>query len=135
MPWQPAAIVYPDAELVLTGRLRTELAARPELYAASAFVSNSVPNPRRDYMVIIRRDGGPEGELRDQARISLQVWAKTEKDANDLARLVVALTKTFADGSPIVAVVPNSGPMAIPDESGQPLRYIVADFHTRGDAL
>lgn len=132
MPWQPAAIIYPDVELVLTQRLRAALAARSETYAQNVYVSNTVPTTRHDRMLIVRRDGGLEGSVRDQARVSFQVWAMTEQDATDLARLVVALTKTLVDGAPILRVVPQSGPTPIADPSGQPLRYLVAEFHTRG---
>jgi hypothetical protein len=141
MPWQPANLVYPDIELVLTGRFRAALAARTEPYAQNVFVSNSIPGAdqggRRDRMVIVRRDGGTQAEMRDRPRVSLSVWAMTDQDATDLARLVLALAPSFADGNPIISVPVGSitGPTPIPDESGQPLRYIVAEFHTRGVAL
>lgn len=134
MPWQPAAVVYPDIELLLTQRLRVALADRAEPYAAGVYVSNSIPNPRRDRMVVVRRDGGTQAEMRDRPRVSLRVWATTKEDAADLARLVVALCRWLPDGDPIVAVpdVGISGPYAIPDESGQPLQYAVIEVHTRG---
>lgn len=134
MPWQPAAIIYPDIELALTGRIRAALAARPETYAAEVYVANTVPNPRRDRMVIVRRDGGTQTGVRDRPRVSLRIWATSEKEANDLARLVIALCQTFADGAPVLAVPVDAitGPTPIPDESGQPMRYVVAEFHTRG---
>jgi hypothetical protein len=135
MPWQPTGILFPDIELELTGRYRAALAARAEPYAADVFVSNAVPSARRDRMVIVRRDGGTEAEFRDRPRVSLRVWATTEKDVNDLARLVRALAPTFADGDPIVAVPLNarSGPVPVADESGQPLRLLNIEFHTRGE--
>lgn len=134
MSWQSATVVYPDIELVLTGRYRTALEAREEAYAGNVFVSNSIPPTRRDRMVVVRRDGGLQGEMRDQPRVSIRVWAKTEQDATDLARLVMALAPTFADGDPIVAVptTGRSGPSPVPDESGQPLRLMNIEFHTRG---
>jgi hypothetical protein len=139
MPWQSAPLVYPDIEMVLAGRYRAALAARAETYAQDVFVSNAIPGDaaggRRPRMVIVRRDGGAEGEARDQARVSVQVWATTEREATDLARLVAAVTRTFADGSPILRIVPQSGPTSVTDPSGQPLRYIVAEFHTRGVRL
>lgn len=135
MPWQPTAVIYPDVELLLSQRVRAALTGRPEAYAQSVYISNTVPNPRRDRMVIVRRDGGNEGEMRDRARVSLQIWAIKAQEATDLARLVAALCKTFQDGDPIVSVVPLSGPTAIDDPSGQPLRYITAEFHTRGEVV
>jgi hypothetical protein len=137
MPWQPAAIVYPDIELTLTGRYRTALAARDEPYTTEVYVSNTVPPTRRDRMVIVRRDGGTQAEMRDRPRVSLRVWATSEQDANDLANLVMALAPSFADGDPVVSVPINgrSGPFPVADESGQPLRQMTIEFHTRGSQL
>src|SRR5690349_24178268 len=134
MSWQPAAVVFPDIELVLTGRYRTALADRDEAYAANVYVSNTVPATRRDRMVIVRRDGGLQGEMRDQPRVTVRVFAKTEADATNLAALVMALAPSFADGAPIVAVPTSgrSGPFPVADESGQPLRLMNIEFHTRG---
>ena len=134
MPWQPLGIVFPDIELVLTGRYRTALATRTEPYAAGVYVSNTVPTTRRDRMVIVRRDGGTQAEMRDRPRVNIRVWAKTEQDATNLAALVMALAPTFVDGSPIVACPTEgrSGPFPVADESGQPLRMMTIEFHTRG---
>lgn len=136
MPWQPAAIIYPDVELLLCDYLRTRLAARPEPYAAGVYVGITIPGTRRDRMVIPRRDGGTEGEMRDQARLSFQIFAKSEQDANDLARLVLALLRAMPATVPaVIHVSVQSGPTVIPDESGQPMRYVVAEVHTRGADL
>lgn len=137
MTWQPATVLYPDIELTLTGLYRTALAARAEPYAQDVYVSNTVPATRRDRMLIVRRDGGLQGELRDQPRISMRVWAQTEQDANDLARLVMALAPSFADGDPIISVPTDgrSGPFPVPDESGDHLRQMTVEFHTRGEQL
>lgn len=88
-------------------------------------------------MLVIRRDGGLQGEMRDQPRVTLLVWAESEQGATDLARLVMALAPTLADGSPIIAVPTNgrSGPYPVADDSGQPLRQMSIEFHTRGVQL
>lgn len=137
MTWQPASVIYPDIELVLTGRYRDALAARTESYASGVYVSNAVPAARRDRMVIVRRDGGTQDELRDRPRVSLRVWATTEKDASDLAALVMALAPTFADGAPILAAPTSgrSGPFPVADASNQPMRMMNIEFHTRGSQL
>lgn len=134
MTWQPSAIIFPDIELVLTGRYRAALSTRAESFASNVYVSNKVPSTRRDRMVILRRDGGTQAEMRDRPRVTLQVWAMTEKDADDLARLVMALAPSFADGSPIISVPLNgrSGPYPVADESSQYLRAMSIEFHTRG---
>lgn len=136
MPWQPAAIVYPDIELELTARYRAAFAARD---IDIDWIGNTVPNPRRDRMLVIRRDGGTQTGVRDRPRVSLRVWAATgkEQDATDLAALVMALAPLFADGAPIVAVPTEgrSGPWPVPDESDQPLRQMTIEFHMRGEQI
>lgn len=135
MTWKQPGMVYPDIELVLGGRIRAALSARPETGTDDVLVSNRVPNPRRRRMVIVRRDGGTESGLRDRPRVSIRVWAENEKAVNDLALLVAAIVRGTPDGAPILSSVKQSGPTPIPDESDQPLRYLVFDLATRGVQL
>lgn len=137
MPWQPLGLIFPDIELVLTGRFRSALAGRTEPFAQDVYVANKVPAQRRNRMLIVRRDGGTQAEMRDRPRVTFLVWADTEQEADDLARLVMALAPTFVDGSPIV-VAPTSGrsgPYPVADESPQFLRQASIEFHTRGVPL
>jgi hypothetical protein len=85
-------------------------------------------------MVIVRRDGGTQAEMRDRPRVSIRIWATTEADATNLAALVMALAPTFADGAPILAVPTRgrAGPFPVADKSGQQLRLMNVEFHTRG---
>lgn len=132
MTLQPVGVLFPDAELWATTHLRAALSDRAESYATGAFVSNAVPTTRRDRMVIVRRDGGADDGLFDHPRLSVQTWAKTEQDATDLARLVSALMRTLPGDGVCTSVRKNSGPNAVPDPSGQPLRYQVFDVTLRG---
>lgn len=136
MTWQPALVRFPDTELVLCQLLRDALAARTEPYAAEVYVGNTVPNPRRERMVTVRRDGGPRVEgLLEAAQVGVNVWASTEQEVNDLARLVRALLWASPTGKPVCRVNDISGPVAIPDESGQPLRYLTFEITMRGEPL
>jgi hypothetical protein len=132
MPWQPSRVLYPDVELVLTAYFRTVL---PAVDQNDVYVSNAMPSQRRDRMVLVRRDGGTVSGMRDRPRVSIRVWDTTEQGVTDLARMVLALALAAADGDPVLQVVPQSGPTPVTDESGQPLRLIVAEFHTRGEPL
>lgn len=149
MTWQPAAVLYPDVELWGTGYLRTALAARTEPYAQDVWVDNQRPSkddftraalgPYPKRMVVLRRDGGQVTGLRDNARLSARVYvAKDIRDAGqqatDLARLVVALFLTAADGAPVLRVGHQSGPVPVPDDSG-PLMYLLFEIATRGESL
>lgn len=129
MPWQPAPMLYPDAELVLTTALRAALTA----YGRSdVFVSRSVSTTRP--LVVLTRDGGAAGVLRDRPRIRIRTFAATAQAATDLARLVNALLMDLPGSSGILRAEILSGPYEIPDASG-PLRYALAEVHLRGEAL
>lgn len=135
MTLQPTPIVFPDAELWLTGALRSLLHARDEDYASDAFVSNAVPATRRDFMVIVRRDGGLAAGLFDNPRYGINVWATTEQKANDLLRLVTGLLPLLPGDGTCVRVGAPNGVVPIPDESKQPRRYFTFDARLRGTPL
>lgn len=129
-------VVQPDVELWATGWLRQALAGRPEPYAAGVYVSNTVPAPRRDRMVVVRRDGGLRLDLlREVARLGVQVWATTEQDATDLARLVAGLLWAAPNGDPVVKVTQPTGSTPAADASRQPLRYMTFELTVRGTQL
>lgn len=121
--------LLPDAELWATGYVREWLADADE----EAFVGNRVPDQRRPRMVIVRRDGGRSPEpARDVPRIAVRVWGATEQDATDLTSIVRAGLAAAAGDGPCRRVEELSGPTPIPDESGQPQRYLLWEFVLRG---
>lgn len=131
MTWQPAPIVYPDAEALVTAALPALLTAASE---TGVFVGRKVPNPRRTRMVIVTRDGGGSSELRDRPRLRVRVWDETDQKATDLARKVVAIMLGLPVTTAGVARVSHeSGPYEIPDE--KPQRYLLFELHTRGAVL
>jgi hypothetical protein len=149
MTWQPGAVLYPDIELWGTGYLRAALATREEAYAQSVWVDHRRPSledvtkagllPYPQRMVVLRRDGGRAANLRDTARLSARVYVSkgvrgADQQANDLARLVVALMSAAATGAPVLRVEHQSGPVPVPDESG-PLMYLLFEIATRGEPL
>lgn len=129
MPWQPAPLIFPDVELVLTASVRNLLALSGEV---GVFVSNRIPSARRERMVIFNRDGGAHDGVTDRARVRCRVWDTTDQEASDLARAVVALMPRLVDGSPVTRVEHISGPLEVPDESGQAQRYLNFVIHTEG---
>lgn len=125
-------VVFPDVEAWAVGYLQAALATRPEVYAADVHVSTSVPKPRRDRMVVIRRDGGPRLDVvREAARLAVRVWAMTEKDAAGLTQLVRALLAASPGDGPARRYTEVAGPVSIADESGQPLRFFTAELIIR----
>ena len=129
-------VIFDDIELWVTGHLRTVLAVRTEPYTDGVFVSNRVPTTRRDRMVIVRRDGGPRLDaVREAARIGVRVWALTDQDATDLARLTAVLLWASPDGSPVCKVSQLSGPSWTTDESGASILYSTFELIVRGTQL
>lgn len=128
MSWQPAALLFPDAEAVVCQGLRPLLVAQGE---TDVHVDRRIPNPRTPRMVVVNRDGGALGEMRDQPRIRLRVWDATDEAAADLSALVVALMPKLAGNGTVLRVEHLSGPYDVTDESGKPQRYLLYEIHTR----
>lgn len=130
------AIAPPDVILWATTYFRAALNARLEPVAATAFVSDEVPNPRRPAMVVIESDGGPRLDyVRSAVRLRFQVWGATKKDATDLALIVYALVAACPNGAPVCAVSALAGPWRVADESDQPKQFLTAELVLRGDSL
>lgn len=135
MTMQPVAALPIDADLWWIVYLRGALVGRTESYAQGVHFDRKVPNPRRDRMVIVRRDGGNVSGVFDNPRISFDVWAKTEQDATDLSRLIVALAFEAAGVDGCTRVRHNSGPNSVPDPSGQPRRLSLIEATHRAAVL
>lgn len=132
--WQPAPILFPNAELLLAAAFRAALAVEGE---TDVVVDRKVPNPfpesRR--LVALTRDGGTSSGLIDQPRMRFRIFDTTETAVDDLARLVVALAQRLAQNGTVVRAVPESGPYDVPDVSKRPHRYLLIEFWTRGELL
>lgn len=136
MTMQPAAALPVDADLWWIDYLRGALTGRPESYASGVYLDRAVPSARRDRMVIVRRDGGNVSGVFDRPRISLDVWAKTERDATDLSRLVIALAlRAPIESADVVRVAHISGPNSVADPSGQPRRLSLIEATHRAAML
>lgn len=135
MTMQPVAALPIDADLWWIVYLRGALVGREESYAQNVHFDRRVPNGRRDRMVIVRRDGGNVTGVFDRPRIALDVWAKTDKDATDLANLMVALAFDAPGTNGCVRVTHLSGPNDIPDPSGQPRRLALIEATHRAAVL
>lgn len=136
MTMQPIPASPIDADLWWIVYLRGALVDRTEPYASGVYFDRAVPTTRRDRMVIVRRDGGNVSGAFDRPRVALDVWAKTEQDATNLANLVIALALNaplVADGC--VRVEHLSGPNSVADPSGQPRRLTLIEATHRASVL
>lgn len=122
MTLQPVAALPIDADLWWIVYLRGALVGRTEPYAQGVYFDRAVPTSRRDRMVIVRRDGGAVSGLFDHPRVALDVWAKTEQEATNLAALIVALAFDAPGTNGCVRVEHMSGPNSVADPSGVPRR-------------
>ena len=132
MPWQPAPILFPDVELLVSTALRPLLVAAGE---TGVYVGRAIPNPRRARMVVVNRDGGADDGMTDSPRLRVRVWDTTPQKATDLARKVAALMQNLVGTTSVTYVRKQSGPYAVPDESGQEQRYLLFDLRTRPEGV
>lgn len=121
-------VIYPDLELVVTGYLRTALA---DYGYPAMFVSNT--RGTQTTAVWVRRDGGSAlNIIREQPRITTNVFAPTEQTATDLARTVAALMRAMPRQY-ATDVVEVSGPSPVVDST--PRRFMIHELIVRGSEL
>lgn len=126
--------IFDDVELFLCGWMRAKLTARPEAYTTGVVVDHVVPTTRPTRLVTVRRDGGPKvNPLLEVARVGVNVYAATEQDVTDLARLTRAILSGAAGQGPVRRVTETSGPSPIPDVV--PRRYFVAELLIHGSII
>lgn len=135
MTLQSVAAQPIDADLWWIVYLRGALVGRAESYASGVYFDRAVPTTRRDRMVIVRRDGGNVSGVFDRPRVALDTWAKTEADATNLARLIIALALEAPGTEGCVRVSHLSGPNAVADPSGQPRRLSLIEAVHRATVL
>ena len=135
------AILWPDVEAATVAYLRPLIVASALPFAADVRVSDRLTDrdgdPRPDYAVIVRHDGGsPTDTVFTASRIGVNVWALTKPEAVDLAALVTALMNGAPgdSGGPIAGADANVA-FTVPDASGQPHLYLTAIVQVRGTVL
>lgn len=128
MTWQPAPLLFPDIEGLLTSALRTAIAAQGQV---GVRVDRRVPSPKPLRLVVINRDGGAVGEARDQPRVRVRVFDETDEKVSDLAALIVGIFPLLVRKGTILRAVHESGPYDVADVGETPQRYLLYTVHTR----
>lgn len=129
MTWQPAALVYPDAEALICNALASRL---PQYGATGVHVDRERPqDSAAGRFVIVSRDGGATGVVRDQPRLRLRIFDQTPEAAADLAALVVALMPLLVRDGVLLRSEHLSGPYEVPDDGPLEQRYLLYEVHTR----
>lgn len=131
-------VIFSDLELFLTGFIRRELVARGK----TGFVSNEfspADNPAPAFQVIVRDDSGPRtGVVTKSPTVGVTVLGSDSYNkaaTTDLALLVCAIVEGCARveaNNPVAAVLDSNGPYKVPDESGQPRRYMTFELSVTG---
>lgn len=105
--WQPAAVLYPDAEQVLCDATRT-------LGLDVDHIGRTIPK-RVTTAIVWNRVGGRD----EDALMQVRCFAPTDKQATDLARHLAARLPLTVTGNPIRGLTQNTGLTDLgPDEQG-----------------
>lgn len=129
-------VVFPDVTLIAIDYLRTEFTSRGE----TAELHREIPNPRPAKFVRVLRVGGTRSNLvTDGATVTIECWAATYADAQDLAQLcrglLHAMTGTVQHGAAVYHVEEFSGPADLPDpDSNQARATQTMQIQVRGAA-
>ena len=116
-------ILFDDIEILLPEMLRASL-GKP--------VGRSLPTDAVSEYITVRRQGGIRRKpITESVRVGINVYAKDDKTANDLALLVRAHIETYENQGPFKNVSVD-GIVEIPDNSNYRQRYFVATLDMRG---
>ena len=118
-------VIFDDVELLLTTRLREA--------GVSGYIGTEFPaSTTHPTVVRVMREGGSRaGPITDKARVGINVFAKTNKEVNDLALHVRALIESFGDLRPF-GRVKGQGISTIPSDTGHKQRYFIVDVDLIG---
>lgn len=130
-----AALLWPDVEAWAVTYLIAALAARSEPFADGVTVRTQAGSTLPARLVTVRDDGGRRDDLSRTTSLGVNVWAETDADCSDLARMVASLLEASAGDGPVVACLGTNGPMPVVEESDKPHRYLSADLVVTGSPL
>ncbi|MCB2411792.1 hypothetical protein LGT39_02875 [Demequina sp. TTPB684] len=128
------AILWPDVEAALITHLKPRIALLPLVFAPDVDVSNALADPRPDYAVTVRNDGGPPtATVFADVRAGLNVWALEKQNAVDLAAYLTALINSMPGlgDSPFVNAIAGVA-SEIAEASDHTHLYLTASLRVRG---
>lgn len=119
------AVIFDDVELLLTQRLREA--------GLTGYIGTEFPaSTSHTQLVRVMREGGRRaGPITDKARVGVNVYAKTDKEATAHALHVRALIESFGDVRPF-GRVGAQGISRIPSDTGYKQRYFIVDVDLIG---
>lgn len=108
-------VIFPSTVGAVCAKYREGLAVLPHPEASGVTVQPKNPTGLR--RVSVRDDSGPDDGPVARRRYGVNVWAESSVVAENLAILLMAISRNMADGAPIVAVDTLSGPFEIDDDT------------------
>lgn len=125
-------MVSPDVEAILPAVVYQALATKyPRLYTDRAAPADISGRP----VVVIHREGGvSKNRFLDQARVAVDVYAPTEKLANDLALDARGVLEDLRGHEPVIEIT-ATGPAPITGAGKGPQRRFYADALIRKVAV
>lgn len=140
-----SAVILADVELFLTEWFRGRISARGETYCRNVVVDNKEPDPSVPFpgrLVVIRFDGATRTSVAtSEGSIGISILAGTKltpQDANDLARMVLALSSDLPDtdpANPVAALLGSTGPISVPESQDRARRYLTLTLGLAGTPL
>lgn len=126
------AVLFPDAVAAVCTLLRSTLGVDTD---------SKVPTPRPTEFYRVQRVGGTSRDVViDDATVTVEAWAPTVEEADDLAQLARAHLRAVhndsVDGALLYRVIEIAGPGLLPDPiSGSPRSTATYQVTVRGVAL
>lgn len=122
------AVTFPDLELWFPEQLRAAWRDRDR----QVWVSRRMPDDGpRDWMILVRDDGGPDELVRATRRIAFRCFAPDDQVATDFARQTSQIVRDLKFTGPLLDVV-TSGVVQVDDKTRLPCRYFTAATRVRG---
>lgn len=136
-------VIHTDLDAYLQAWYKAALAARTEPVCAGVEVVTQEPPPGATFpkkLLVVRDDGGPSLSIVTAERaVGLDVLAGSKtnpKDANDLIRIILAITPSLAvPGTPVAAVPEVNGPFKVDEAQDRARRYGTATLILAGSPL
>lgn len=121
-------LVTPDLETILPGLVYNALKTKyPGLFTTRSAPSDVTSRP---VVVLQYAGGGPRNKLLDDINVSVDVYATSEKQANDLSRDVRGVLDSLMGHSPIIEIS-TTVPVPITVDNRGPQRQFYAQVLTR----
>lgn len=121
-------LVTPDLEAIVPKLIYTLLSGQyPGLFTGRAAPADLGERP----IATFRREGGlSKNRLLDQARLAVDIYARSDRAANELARDVRGALESLQGHAPIISVE-TSGPVPLLETGKGPHRQLFADVLVR----